>query len=46
MELRSPSHKLSEQQAKLEEYIACGARLGWLIDPELLGLVLDLRSIW
>jgi Uma2 family endonuclease len=33
LELRSLSDKLADQQAKLEEYIACGARLGWLIDP-------------
>jgi Uma2 family endonuclease len=73
MELRSPTDLLHDQQAKLEEYIACGARLGWLIDPivgcthvyrpgraaevmerpselrgdpELPGLVIDLRSIW
>jgi len=73
IELRSPSDTLGDQQAKLEEYIACGARLGWLIDPderrayvyrpgrvvnvlehatelrgdpELPGLILDLRSIW
>ena len=64
---------LHDQQAKLDEYIACGARLGWLIDPiggrayiyrpdravemlerpaelrgdpELPGLVIDLRPIW
>jgi Uma2 family endonuclease len=73
IELRSGSDKLADQQAKLEEYIACGVRLGWLIDPddrrvyvyrparsvtvlehatelrgdpELAGLILDLRSIW
>lgn len=73
MELRSPSDLLHDQQAKLDEYIACGARLGWLIDPvvgcahvyrpgrpvqvmerplelrgdpELPGLIVDLRSIW
>jgi Uma2 family endonuclease len=73
IELRSPSDRLEDQQAKLEEYIACGACLGWLIDPEarcvyayrpdlvvdvleqpselrgdpeLPGLILDLRSIW
>ena len=73
MELRSPSDLLHDQQAKLDEYITCGARLGWLIDPiggrayvyrpgravelmerppelrgdpELPGLVVDLRSIW
>jgi Uma2 family endonuclease len=73
VELRSPSDLLHDQQAKLDEYIACGARLGWLIDPiggrayvyrpgrtfeilerplelrgdpELPGLVIDLRPIW
>jgi Uma2 family endonuclease len=73
VELRSPSDQLAYQREKLEEYIACGAHLGWLIDPvarrayvfrpgrvvevlddvselrgdpELPGLVLDLRSIW
>jgi Uma2 family endonuclease len=73
VELRSPSDQLEYQREKLEEYIACGARLGWLIDPaarrvyvyrpgrdvevleqpselrgdpELLGLIMDLRSIW
>ena len=73
IELRSPRDTLASQQAKLEEYLACGARLGWLIDPdehrvhvyrpgravevmehpgelrgdpELSGLILDLRSIW
>jgi Uma2 family endonuclease len=34
IELCSPSDDLQEQQAKLDEYIACGARLGWLIEPE------------
>lgn len=73
IELRSPRDTLASQQAKLEEYLACGARLGWLIDPEerrvhvyrpdravevmehpgelrgdpdLPGLIVDLRSIW
>lgn len=73
VELRSESDLLHDQQAKLDEYIACGARLGWLIDPiagrayiyrpgravevlerplelhgdpELPGLVVDLRPIW
>jgi Uma2 family endonuclease len=73
VELRSESDLLHEQQAKLDEYIACGARLGWLIDPiggrayiyrpgravetlerplelrgdpELRGLVVDMRPIW
>ena len=33
IELRSKSDRLSVVQAKMEEYIANGARLGWLIDP-------------
>jgi len=33
VELRSPTDKLSVLQQKLEEYIANGAVLGWLIDP-------------
>ena len=33
VELRSTTDRLSVVQAKMEEYIANGARLGWLIDP-------------
>jgi Uma2 family endonuclease len=33
VELRSPSDSLRWLKAKMEEYIANGARLGWLIDP-------------
>lgn len=33
VELRSPTDSLEELQAKMEEHIADGARLGWLIDP-------------
>jgi Uma2 family endonuclease len=33
LELRSPSDRLVDLQAKLAEFIANGARLGWLIDP-------------
>ncbi len=33
VELRSPSDRLSVLQAKMDEYMANGARLGWLIDP-------------
>ena len=33
VELRSSSDRLSVLQAKMEEYIANGARLGWLLDP-------------
>lgn len=33
VEVRSPSDTLSEQQAKMAEYIENGARLGFLIDP-------------
>lgn len=34
IELRSPSDELAALQAKMEEYLACGAELGWLIDPQ------------
>src|SRR3954452_3412752 len=33
VELRSPSDDLEILQEKMEEYIANGAQLGWLIDP-------------
>ena len=33
LELRSRTDPLHIQQAKMAEYIANGARLGWLIDP-------------
>jgi Uma2 family endonuclease len=33
IELRSPSDRLRDIQAKMEEYIANGSRLGWLLDP-------------
>jgi Uma2 family endonuclease len=33
VELRSPSDRLNTAQAKMQEYIDNGARLGWLIDP-------------
>lgn len=34
IELRSPTDRLPDLQAKMEEYRKNGARLGWLIDPE------------
>ena len=34
IELRSESDNLKDLQAKMEEYIENGARLGWLIDPK------------
>jgi Uma2 family endonuclease len=34
IELRSPSDRLDELQAKMVEYVDNGALLGWLIDPE------------
>ena len=34
LELKSPSDELATLQAKLGEYRANGAQLGWLIDPE------------
>jgi Uma2 family endonuclease len=33
VELRSRSDDLNTLQDKMSEYIDCGARLGWLIDP-------------
>ena len=33
VELRSESDSLYAVQEKMREYAACGARLGWLIDP-------------
>jgi Uma2 family endonuclease len=33
VEIRSPSDRLSTVQAKMQEYIDNGARLGWLFDP-------------
>ena len=33
IELRSPSDRLPDIQEKMGEYIANGARLGWLLDP-------------
>jgi len=34
IELRSPSDRLRDLQDKMDEWIANGARLGWLLDPE------------
>lgn len=34
IELLSPSDNLEETKLKMQEYIANGARLGWLIDPK------------
>ncbi len=34
IELRSPTDRLPDLQAKMEEYRANGAKLGWLIDPD------------
>jgi Uma2 family endonuclease len=34
VELRSASDSLSKLQEKMQEYMANGARLGWLIDPQ------------
>jgi len=33
VELRSSSDRLPKLQAKMQEYLACGAKLAWLIDP-------------
>ncbi len=34
LELRSPSDQLQDVQAKMQEYLENGLRLGWLLDPE------------
>jgi Uma2 family endonuclease len=34
IELRSPSDSLAELKEKMEQWIANGAQVGWLIDPE------------
>lgn len=34
LELLSPSDNLSATQAKMQEYLNSGARLGWLLNPE------------
>ncbi len=34
VELCSRSYGMNLLKAKMEEYIACGAKLGWLIDPK------------
>ena len=34
VELRSFDQNLSVLKDKMEEYISCGCRLGWLIDPQ------------
>src|SRR5262249_49583803 len=34
VELRSPSDRLASLQEKMEEYVANGTRVGWLIDTE------------
>lgn len=33
IELRSPTDRLADQHKKMDEWIANGVRLGWLIDP-------------
>jgi Uma2 family endonuclease len=34
IELRSPSDALADLEAKMQEYLDNGVRLGWLIDPQ------------
>ncbi len=34
LELMSPTDDLDELQNKMEEYINCGVKLGWLINPD------------
>lgn len=34
IELKSPTDDLNQLQQKMTEYMSCGVKLGWLIDPE------------
>ncbi|MBK8921112.1 MAG: Uma2 family endonuclease [Saprospirales bacterium] len=34
VELRSDDQSLPDLREKMEEYLSCGCRLGWLIDPQ------------
>ena len=34
LELMSPTDSLGDVQKKMEEYMECGVRLGWLINPD------------
>ncbi|MFM2302646.1 MAG: hypothetical protein RLZZ135_49 [Cyanobacteriota bacterium] len=34
LELRSRTDSLTPLQAKMQEYLSCGVRLGWLINPQ------------
>ncbi|UIE39845.1 Uma2 family endonuclease [Leptodesmis sichuanensis] len=34
VELRSPNDELEDLQAKMQEYLANGLKLGWLLDPD------------
>jgi Uma2 family endonuclease len=34
LELRSRTDSLTTLQAKMQEYLSCGVRLGWLINPQ------------
>ena len=34
IELLSPTDKLAETQQKMQEYMDCGVKLGWLINPD------------
>jgi Uma2 family endonuclease len=34
LELRSSDQNLSELREKMDEYMDCGCRLGWLVDPQ------------
>ena len=34
LELRSDDQSLSELREKMDEYMDCGCRLGWLVDPQ------------
>ena len=31
----SPTDELREAQQKMQEYLSCGVKLGWLINPDI-----------
>jgi Uma2 family endonuclease len=44
IELKSPSDRLENLQAKMEEYIQNGTQLGWLLDPDKRRIYVSVRG--
>jgi Uma2 family endonuclease len=44
IELKSPSDRLENLQAKMEEYIENGTQLGWLLDPDKRRIYVSVRG--